>query len=52
MVYAWNIYPLDGKNFVRSLSKKGERFIVPHKIYLEQLLILQFNNDDKRKHRR
>ena len=52
MVYALNMYPLDVTNVVCSFSKKGERFLVPHKLYLKQLLILQLNNDDKRKHHR
>ena len=52
MVYACNIYPLDGTNVVHSLSKNGERFLFPHELSLEQLLIIQFNNGDKRKHHR
>ena len=52
IVYAWNKYPLDGKNVVHSLSKKGERFISPHELYLEHILILQLNKYDKRNHHR
>ena len=52
MVYAWNIYPLDVTNVVRSFSKKGERFLFPYDISLEQILILQLNNYGKRKHHR
>ena len=52
MVFAWNMYPLDGKNIVRYLSKKGERFLFPHRLSLEQLPILQLNKDDKRNHHR
>ena len=52
MVYAWNMYPFDGIYVVHSLSKKGERFLFPHKLYLEKPLILKLNNDDKRKHHR
>ena len=50
MVHTWNMYPIDGINVVRSFSKKVESFLFPHDIYLEQLLVLQLNNDDKRKH--
>ena len=49
MVYAWNMYPLDGTYNVRSFSKKGERFLFPRDISLEQILILQLNNNYKRK---
>ena len=52
MVYAWNMYPLDGTNVVSYLSKKGELFLFSYKLSLEQLLILQSNNDNKRKHHR
>ena len=52
MVYACKIYPLDGTNVVHSFSKKGERFLFPNELSLEQLLILKFNNGDKRKHYR
>ena len=52
IVYAWNLYPLDGKNDVNYFSKKGERRLFPHKLSSEQLLILQLNNDNKRKHHR
>ena len=52
MAYAWNMNSLDGTNGVRSFSKKGELFLFTHKLSLEQLLTLHFNNDDKRKHYR
>ena len=52
MVYAWNMYPIDGTNVVHSLSKEGECFLFPNELYLEQILILQLNNDDKRKYHR
>ena len=52
MVYVLNMYHLYGTNIVRSLSKNGERFLFPHELSLEQLLILQLNNDDKSKHHR
>ena len=52
MVYSLNMYPLDGKNVVRSFSKMGERFLFPHEISLEQILILHLNKNDKRKHHR
>ena len=52
MVYAWSMYPLDGTNVVISFFKNGERFLFPYELSLEQLLILQLNNDDKRKHHR
>ena len=44
------MYPIDGTNVVHSFYKKGELFIFPHELSLEKLLILQLNNDDKRKH--
>ena len=50
MVYSWNMYTIDGTNIVRYFSKKGERFIFTHDPYLEQLLILNSNNNDKSKH--
>ena len=46
------MYPIDGTNFVRYLSKKGERFLFPQDLSLEQLPILQLNENDKRKHNR
>ena len=46
MVYEWNMYPLDGTNVVCYFSKKGERFLFPQELSLEQLLILQLNNYD------
>ena len=49
MLYSWNMYPLDGTNIVRSFSKKGERFLFPHELSLEELMILQLNKDDKKK---
>ena len=52
MLYAWNMYPLDGTNIVRSFSKKGERFLFPHELYLEQLMILQLNHGYKSKDHR
>ena len=52
MVFAWNIYPLVGTNIVRFFSKKGEGFLFPRELSLEKLLTLQFNNNDKSKHRR
>ena len=52
MVYAWNMYPLDGTIVVCSFSKKMERFLFPNKVSLKQILILKLNNDDKRKHHR
>ena len=50
MIYAWKMYHIDGTNFVHSLSKKGEMFLFPHDLSLEQILILYLNNYDKRKH--
>ena len=50
MVYAWNIYPLDVTNFVCYFSKNRELFLFPYNLSLEQLLILQLNKNDKRKH--
>ena len=50
MIYAWKMYHIDGTNFVHSLSKKGEMFLFPHELSLEQILIPKFKNDDKRKH--
>ena len=52
MVYAWDMYPLGGTNVVHYFFKKGERFLFPHKLSLEQILVLQLNNDDKRNHNR
>ena len=52
MAYAWNMNPLYGTNGVRSFSKKVELFLFTHELSLEQLLTLNFNNDDKRKHHR
>ena len=52
MVYAWNMYPLDGKNVVGSFSKKGERFLFSNELSLEQPLLLWFNKYDKGKHHR
>ena len=56
MTYTWYMHGTCTLLMAQTLCiyspKKGERFLFPHELSLEQLPILQLNNDDKRKHHR